>query len=110
MKHSGQGYSVESSPTEATVRGVLRLESVASYELVFGPMREAMLAAGSYTIDFSEVTLMNSSGIRALANLVLEAKARAVGLVLKGSTGVPWQRKTLASLAALAPTVRVELR
>jgi hypothetical protein len=109
MKLSGDGYSVEGSPGGAIVRGVLRLESVAAYEAVFGPMRQQMGAAGPYTIDLSGVTLMNSSGIRALANLVLEAKAPDLTLVLKGTLAVPWQRKSLASLSTLNPRVKVEL-
>ncbi len=109
MKLSGDGYSIEGSPGVATVRGVLRLESVAAYDAVFMPMRQEMGAAGTYTIDFSGVTLMNSSGIRALANLVLEARAHDWALVLKGSVSVPWQRKSLASLATLSPKVKVEI-
>ncbi|HEX8791145.1 MAG TPA: STAS domain-containing protein [Polyangiaceae bacterium] len=109
MKLSGEGYSVDGTPGVAVVRGVLRLESVAAYEAIFTPIRQEMGAAGAYTIDFSGVTLMNSSGIRALANLVLEAKTHDWTLVLKGTLAVPWQRKSLASLGALTPKVKVEI-
>ena len=95
-------HEVDHSRESTVVRGVLRLESVDSYELVFGPARACLaLPQGSYTLDVSGVTLMNSSGIRALANLVLLAKQHGATLVILGSEAVAWQRKTMASLSGL---------
>jgi hypothetical protein len=98
------------SPDRARLRGVMRLESAAAYEMAFARVRAAMLAtSGTYTIELAELTLMNSSGIRALGMLVLGAAQAGKPLVLRGSTHVPWQVKTVASLRALHPQLTVEL-
>jgi hypothetical protein len=104
-------YTVEQlSPERARLRGVMRLESAAAYEAVFAPLRAAMLAApGTYTIELGELTLMNSSGIRALGMLVLAASQAGKPLVLRGSKQVPWQVKTVASLRALHAGLSIEL-
>jgi hypothetical protein len=104
-------YTVEQLSAErARLRGVMRLESSAAYELAFAPLRAAMLATSStYTVELAELTLMNSSGIRALAMFVLAAARAGKPLVLRGSMQVPWQVKTVASLRALHPLLSVEL-
>jgi hypothetical protein len=101
---------VEHDRASTLIRGVLRLESVDSYDVVFGPARASLaLAGGNYTLDVSGVSLMNSSGIRALANLVLLAKQHGATLIVLGSEAVAWQRKTMASLSALYERVEIRL-
>jgi hypothetical protein len=105
-------YSVDydARPNSAVLRGVMRLESVEAYERIFAPIGPAIDAAEeAYTIDVSEVTLMNSSGIRALASIVLAAKRASKKLVFVGRTEVPWQRKSVASLRSIYPDLEVRL-
>jgi hypothetical protein len=103
-------HKVDHDRDRTVVRGVLRLESVDAYDAVFGPARAGLtLPHGSYTIDVTGVSLMNSSGIRALANLVLLAKQHDTSLVLLGSESVAWQRKTMASLSSLYDRVEIRL-
>ena len=104
-------YAVEPlSPERARLRGVMRLESASAYERAFAPVRAAMLATpGTYTIELAELTLMNSSGIRALGMLVLAAARAGTPLILRGSKQVAWQVKTVASLRALHPQLSVDL-
>jgi hypothetical protein len=104
-------YTVEQlSPDRARLRGVMRLESATAYEIAFAPVRAAMLATpGTYTIELAELTLMNSLGIRALGMLVLAAAEAGTVLVLRGSTQVPWQVKTVWSLRALHPQLSIQL-
>jgi hypothetical protein len=104
-------YSVEQlAPDRARLCGVMRLESSAAYEMAFAPLRAAMLAtAGTYTIELAELTLMNSSGIRALGMFVLAAARAGKPLLLRGSTQVPWQIRTIGSLRALHAQLTVEL-
>jgi hypothetical protein len=86
----------------ATLRGVLRLQSTEAYDKLFDPIRRHLLTpATAYAIDLREVVLMNSSGIRALAGLVLVAKENRVALTLLVRESVPWQKKTVASLKLL---------
>ena len=103
-------YFLDHDTSRTSARGVLRLESVDAYEAVFGRATRALSQAeGSYTLDLSGVTLMNSSGIRALANLVLLAKRHGTSLILHGSSSVPWQHKTMASLGALYDGLQIRL-
>lgn len=103
-------HVVEHDRESTVIRGVLRLESVDSYDVVFGPARASLaLPGGNYTVDVTGVSLMNSSGIRALANLVLLAKQHGATLVVLGAEDVAWQRKTMASLSALYERVEIRL-
>ncbi|HZL17004.1 MAG TPA: hypothetical protein VFG23_04575 [Polyangia bacterium] len=97
-------YTIDCATTAgaATLRGVLRLQSTEAYDKLFEPIRRHLLVpATAYAIDLSEVVLMNSSGIRALAGLVLVAKENRVVLTLLVHGGIPWQKKTIASLKLL---------
>jgi hypothetical protein len=103
-------HQIDHEGTRSVVRGVLRLESVDSYDLVFGPARACLtLPQASYTLDVTGVSLMNSSGIRALANLVLLAKQHGATLIILGSQAVAWQRKTMASLSGLYDRLEIRL-
>jgi hypothetical protein len=103
-------YTIDCATTAgaAALRGVLRLQSTEAYEKVFEPIRKSLRApATTYAIDLREVVLMNSSGIRALAGLVLLAKENRVALVLQVRDSIPWQKKTIASLKLLDGTLDV---
>jgi anti-anti-sigma factor len=93
----------------AVLRGVLRLHSPAAFEDLFAPISTRIQRGESLQLDLSEVSFMNSSGIRALATLVLQAKERGARLRLIGSTGIPWQKKTLSSLSAISPTLEIDI-
>ncbi|HXI58743.1 MAG TPA: hypothetical protein VNO55_21900 [Polyangia bacterium] len=111
MKTDNDEYSIDctTQPATALLRGVLRLQSTESYDRLFEPIRNNMLAGGrSYVLDLREVVLMNSSGIRALAGLVLLAKEKGVALSLRVRESIPWQRKTVASLKLLDPALDVQ--
>lgn len=95
----------------AILRGVVRLDHEATQERVFSPIRAELEAtqSGNYTIDVSEVVFMNSSAVRALAALVLEAKRARRRLVIVGRSSVAWQDRTLASLSPLYDGLEVRL-
>jgi hypothetical protein len=104
-------YSVECSDASdvAVMRGVMRLASPSAYESVFAPLRARIAAGKASTIDLRDVTFMNSSGIRALAGIVLAAKASGAGLKMIVNERIPWQKKTVASFQLINPGVSVEL-
>jgi hypothetical protein len=103
-------HHVDHEAARSVIRGVLRLESVDSYDQVFGPARARLTTPdATYTLDVSAVTLMNSSGIRALANLVLHAKRHNTTLVIIGAQAVAWQRKTMVSLSTLYDRLEIRL-
>lgn len=112
MMFDRDDYSVTCSPGDETavLRGVMRLATPAAYEKVFAPLTARVTSGEPLCVDLTNVTFMNSSGIRALATLVLNAKAHSARLRLIASQRVPWQNKTAASLAAVSKDLTVELR
>jgi hypothetical protein len=105
-------YSINYPPGAdvAVLRGVMRLATPAAYDSIFAPLSTRLAEGEALTVDVTDVTFMNSSGIRALATLVLTAKERGSTLRLIASARVPWQKKTAASLAAVNKALVVELR
>lgn len=105
-------YSVEcpNGSDVALLRGVMRLASPSAYDAVFAPLRARIESGRTTTVDLTEVAFMNSSGIRALASLVLLARDAGVPLRMIASEGVPWQKKTVASFRALSPGMELQLR
>ena len=105
-----QDYSIELSAERAVLRGVMRLHSAEAYDEALTQVRQAIDAAsGPYTLDFSQVVFLNSSGIRGLAGLVIAAKERRRVILIIGNASVAWQVRTLPSFQALDPTLTVTL-
>jgi len=106
-------YTIERAAGSRTVAfaGVIRLESTEAYERLFQPLRSEMTASKDrYTLDVSAVVFMNSSGIRAVAELVLAAKQARIPLTIRSDAKSPWQKKTLASLRFLDSELELEAR
>ena len=94
----------------AVLRGVMRLPTPAAYDQVFAPLLRRIERGEPLRIDLAGVPFMNSSGIRALAALVLRAKDSGSRLRVVASVKVPWQKKTLASLCGISSELEVEMR
>lgn len=105
-------YSVEcaNGSDVAVLRGVMRLASPAAYDAVFAPVRTLIESGRASTVDLRDVSFMNSSGIRALATLVLLAKEKRTPLQMVANESIPWQKKTLASLRAISPALTIASR
>lgn len=105
-------YSVECADGSdvAVMHGVMRLASPSAYDAVFAPVRAFIDAGRPSTVDLTDVVFMNSSGIRALASLVVLAQRTGVELRIVASDAIPWQKKTMASFRAISPALRIQLR
>lgn len=105
-------YSVEyaAGSDVAVLRGVMRLATPAAYDALFGPLRTLVESGRPSTVDLSEVSFLNSSGIRALASVVLLAKERGTPLQMITDDSIPWQKKTLASFRSISPSLRIAPR
>lgn len=101
----------DSRPRTAVLSGVFRLPTPEAYDAAFAPIHAGLRAAAGagFTIDLGAVTLMNSSGIRALADLVTAARRAQHPLTFVVSAAVPWQVKTMASLKPLHAQLEVSL-
>jgi hypothetical protein len=93
-----------------SISGILRLPTPISYNDVFQPIKEFIETGTScIQIDLSRVEFLNSSGITALARLIVMARSLNREMVLIGRDDTPWQRKSLISLQRLWDKVDVQL-
>ncbi len=105
------------SPSHSDPRsGARKCRRTPSFEIcsfstpAFAPLVERLGASPTgYTVDLSDVVLMNSSGLRALADLVLLARQSKTSLTFVGKADVPWHSKTVASLKPLYARLAVRL-
>ncbi len=107
MSERADEYEIECIHGAAILRGALRLEGPASYERVFEPIERELARAPAFTLDLRPLAFLNSSGIRAIALLVLSAKTHGKAIAVLGDESVPWQKKTFPSLRALHPALDV---
>jgi hypothetical protein len=107
-----QEYSIDyqAGGDTAVLHGVMRLASAAAYDAAFTAIRQRVEQGGALRIDLVDAAFMNSSGIRALASLVLLAKAKGAAMSFVASEKVPWQKKTMASLRGINDALVVDLR
>jgi hypothetical protein len=112
MTFNQDQYSVDYLEIEQKflLKGVLRLPTPSAFDVVFAPLAARIARGEPLRVDLSSVTFMNSSGIRALASLVMKAKTLGAQMDLTGCAAVPWQKKTLASLAAISPELKVHIK
>jgi hypothetical protein len=105
MKPPPPDYSVDAGQSPGTwlLRGVMRLESPEAYARAFEPVVASLTKLPAISIDLSQVVFLNSSGIRALADVLLLAREKRCQVTLFGSAAVPWQKKLASSLTALFP-------
>ncbi|MEO8623200.1 MAG: hypothetical protein ABI625_19140 [bacterium] len=101
---------LDSQPATAVLRGIFRLATPEQYDTAFAPVTAGLGAStGGYTVDLTDVVLMNSSGLRALADLVLAARHAGTLLTFLGKADVPWHKKSVASLKPLYSGLAVRL-
>jgi hypothetical protein len=105
MRTERPDYWVDAGPSPGSwvLRGVLRLDSPEAYARAFDPIVASLAKVPAVSIDLSQVVFLNSSGIRALADVLLAAREKRCQVKLFGSAAVPWQKKLAASLTGLFP-------
>jgi hypothetical protein len=104
-------YQLDTGPSPGSwvLRGVLRLESPEAYAKAFAPVAASLGKLPAVSIDLSQVVFLNSSGIRALADLLLLAREKRCQVKLFGSAAVPWQKKLAISLTGLFPEIAMRI-
>ncbi len=107
MKAQSPDYAVEPGQSPGTwfMRGVMRLDSPEAYARVFEPIVASIAKVSAISIDLAQVVFLNSSGIRALADLLLLAREKRCQVNLFGSAAVPWQKKLATSLTGIFPEI-----
>jgi hypothetical protein len=111
MKSERPDYAVDPGQSLGTwfLRGVMRLDSPEAYARAFEPIVATLAKSPTASIDLSQVVFLNSSGIRALADVLLAAREKRCTVTLFGSAAVPWQRKLATSLTGIFPEIEMRL-
>jgi hypothetical protein len=107
MRAERPEYAVDRGQSPGTwfLRGVMRLDSPEAYARAFEPIVASLSEVSAVSIDLSQVVFLNSSGIRALADVILHAREKRCQVKLFGSAAVPWQKKLATSLTGLFPEI-----
>ncbi len=111
MKSDRPDYAVDpgQSPGAWFLRGVMRLDSPEAYARAFEPIVASLGETPAVSIDLSQVVFLNSSGIRALADVLLLAREKRCQVKLFGSAAVPWQKKLATSLTGIFPEIEMRI-
>ncbi len=111
MRTRRPDYEVEAGQSPGTwfLRGVMRLDSPETYARAFEPIVASLGKVPAISIDLAQVVFLNSSGIRAIADVILAAREKGCRVTLFGSAAVPWQKKLATSLTGLFPEVTMRI-
>ena len=91
--------------------GVMRLSGTEAYAPVLALMNEVLESEPeSVSLDLTELEFLNSSGINLLARFIIQVRKQPdTAVVVKGSTRVPWQSKSLPNLKKLHPALKLTI-
>lgn len=89
------------------ISGVLRLQSPTIYDDLFVPIKIDIESNRPITVDLQNVSYLNSSGITALARLIIKARTHDAPFKIIAKSDVPWQKKSILSLKRLWPKLEI---
>ncbi|NEP62213.1 MAG: STAS domain-containing protein [Symploca sp. SIO2G7] len=107
----GTDYVVHYSTNTVTFQGELALGGPQEYAPINDLLtRVANSNLAVITLDFRQLSFLNSSGISMLCKFVLNLrKKEGVQLAILGSHDIPWQGKSLRNLQKFLPSLSLDL-
>jgi hypothetical protein len=112
MEIKGTNYHVTYDPTTSTIalQGTLRLRGITEYDPIVELMDDVTVQAPETIIlDLQKLQFLNSSGINILFKFVIKIREQGSSkLIVRGSTKIPWQQKSLPNLQRLMAEVQLE--
>ncbi|MEM9215005.1 MAG: STAS domain-containing protein [Cyanobacteria bacterium P01_F01_bin.150] len=109
IKGDDFNISYESQTQTLSFQGSLRLGGVQSYQ----PLMELLNGVQAehpelITLDLKELEFLNSSGISMISKFVINVRRQNVSkMLVKGSSNIPWQSKSLKNLKRLMPSLQL---
>ena len=104
MQIKGEGYSVlyDSATHTITFEGIMRLHGNDYNDIVKLLQDVVDEKPATATIDLRKLEFLNSSGINHLFKFAVKLRNQTpTKLVVRGSTVIPWQQKSLKNLRSL---------
>jgi anti-anti-sigma factor len=113
MEIKGENYSVSYDQQTTTIKfdGSLRLNGMDEYQQIVNLLNTVLNTNPDQIIlNLKDLKFLNSSGINILSKFTIKVRQKkTVQMVLKGSTGIPWQGKSLKNLQRLLPTLQIDI-
>tara|TARA_E500000178_G_C16736309_1_gene623901 strand:- start:302 stop:640 length:339 start_codon:yes stop_codon:yes gene_type:complete len=98
-----------SNPNKVEIIGSMRLPSPLSYENLFEPIKEQIeLSTEKYQINLVKLDYLNSSGLTALARILILSRSLKKPIKVVANNNIPWQKKSLSSLEKLWDQIEIE--
>ena len=98
-----------SDPNKVNIKGSMRLPSPLSYENLFEPIKNHIEnATDQYVINIENLDYLNSSGLTALARILILGRSLKKPIKILANNNIPWQKKSLLSLEKLWDKIEVK--